>query len=210
MRPVTAIPPIVLLGLLMGGCAAQFERLFPESSEATPPPGMMLYLQTLTELAELPAEEQASMVEQLQLSQARAPTTTNTLRLALVLASPTHAQADLELGREMLERLLEADDSLLTAERLMAELHQAYAQAWLDEREAGESARDTALEEARAAGLEDAREEALASVNREQAELRRRIRAQSEENAALQQALREAEEKLEALMSIERTIRERE
>ena len=210
MQAIVRIPGIVLLGLLAAGCAAQIERLFPDATEDAPPPGMVLYLQTLKELAALSADEQRLMVEQLELGQSRAPTTTNTLRLALVMASPTHEQADLALGGEMLQHLLDTDDTLLPAERLIAEVHLAHARAWLAERAAGEFTRQEELEAARAAGLEEARDAALATVSTEQAELRRRLRAEGEEIARLQQALREAEEKLEALMSIERTIRERE
>jgi len=211
MRAMKLLPGLALLGLLTGGCAAQLERLFPDSAdEDTPPPGMMLYLQTLDELAGLPPDEQTLMVERLTLGQARAPTTTNTLRLALVKASPTHENADLALGTQMLERLLETDDTLLTAERLIARVQLAHAYAWLAERAASEAASLAASEASRAAGAADAREAAQAAVNSEQAALRRRIQAQAQENEDLQQALREAEEKLEALMSIERTIRERE
>lgn len=191
MRPGLAVALVLLLSL--AAACSRVERLWSGDPEPVPPPGLELHLQTLERLAGLPAPAQASLLGELETAYARDPRTTNALRLALALASPVHAGADLSRGGDMLDRLLSEDATLLPGERLLATLKLAEARRWQAELEALEAARQA--------------ERAADAEAREQA--RRRAEALQAELQSLRSALREAEDKLEALMSIERSIRER-
>jgi hypothetical protein len=204
----TPLLPALSLALfftpLMGGCST-LQQMFPTvgmSSAAVEPSGpadaVMTYLQMLTGLAaSAPEAHQSALFREVRDQYALAPNTANKFRLALALATPTHAEHDLSQGADMLDELLR-EDTLQPAEQLLAQTLRASARALLAERDIR-----------RAASREEL-EAAVAEVALGGEYLRRRNESLGAENRRLKQALAEAEQKLEALMSIERTIRERE
>jgi hypothetical protein len=207
-REWTTLLPALSLALfftpLIGGCST-LQQMFPtvgmSSATVEPPPpaeAVMPQLQMLAELAvDAPEAHRSALFREIRDQYALFPTTANKFRLALALATPTHAEHDLSQGADMLDELL-GEATLLPAERLLAQATRGTARALLAER-------DTR----RAASLAE-REAAVAAVALGEATQRRRNETLGAENRRLEQALAEAEQKLEALMSIERTIRERE
>jgi len=189
---------------LIGGCST-LQQMFPTvgmSSAAVEPPrpadAVMPQLEMLAELgAAAPEAHQSALFREVRDQYALFPNTANKFRLALALATPTHAEHDLSQGADMLDELL-GEDTLLPAERLLAQTIRASARALLAERDTRRAASRAELEAA------------VAAVALGEEYQRRRNESLGAENRRLKQALAEAEQKLEALMSIERTIRERE
>lgn len=120
------------------------------------------------------------------------PDPASRLRFALVLATPGHAGSDAERAQNMLRELLSQTALLTPTERFLAtiHLHAVEERLVLDA-----EARRLRSRQSRAERTEDA---AVA----------RRIETVEEENRQLRQSLAEAEEKLEAITTIERSIRE--
>jgi hypothetical protein len=115
------------------------------------------------------------------------------LRLALALSIPGHAAADPLQAQRLLGELLALGNTLLPEERILATIHlQEVEQRLILDAASEQQQRETADE--------------LASLNAESA---RQLEAMRQENQRLQDALAEAEEKLEAITSIERSIRAR-
>jgi hypothetical protein len=120
------------------------------------------------------------------------PDTTSRLRFALVLATPGHPGSDPDLAQNILRDLLSEPELLTPIERSLATIHLGD----VEERLAlNAEARRLRFASARATNSED---EAVAQ----------RIASVESENRQLRQSLAEAQEKLDAITSIERSIRE--
>lgn len=114
------------------------------------------------------------------------------LRLALVLSVPGHEYSDLARAQEMFHTLL-ADVELLTAtERALTTIH-------LRELEQRQSLSREA---------EHLRADAAEAATSEREALERKLAGAEQERESLRRSLAEAEAKLEAITSIERSIRE--
>jgi hypothetical protein len=150
------------------------------------------YLAELHELTVGDEHKQADIYGDASSSALLTPGPSSSLRLGLVLATPGHAESDPVRAQSVLREVL-AQQELLTREEIaLATIHLAGA-----ERLTGATAETDRLltENSRAA-----REE-------EQA-LSRRLANAEAENRQLREDLAEAEQKLEAITSIERSIRE--
>jgi hypothetical protein len=123
-----------------------------------------------------------------------APTTTNRFKYALALAVPGHAGSNAAEAERRLAALLSAGDALLPEERILAAIQLRDVEQRLILDAAAEQLR---TEMARAMALQDA-----ATTTRLQDLL--------DENRRLQTELDDATEKLNAITSIEQSIRERE
>lgn len=197
---------IVILGALsLTACAATGGGLFgssaPEENDELPGAtasnldtgSLGIYLETMQLLVEGDRVVQAEIFEDASIAAALAPTTTNRLRLALALSIPGHAAADPLQAQRLLGELLALGNTLLPEERILATIHlQEVEQRLILDAASEQQQRETADE--------------LASLNAESA---RQLEAMRQENQRLQDALAEAEEKLEAITSIERSIRAR-
>ena len=146
--------------------------------------------------AELPQRDPGRQAELFQAAKDAAdlnPTTSNRLKLALVLATPGHTGSDPVAAQRQLSELLATPENLLPVERYLAEsqLRQVERQLVL----AAETARlrDEAPRESR---------DKLATVTR-------RLAAETDENAKLRKELDEAKAKLDAISHIERSINDR-
>src|SRR5688572_2420884 len=85
--------------------------------------GIAVYLQTLRDLIEGDAVQQADIFRNVAAAADVSPTTTNRLMLALALATPTHASSNAEQAQMSLSELLAAGDALLPEERVLVLIH---------------------------------------------------------------------------------------
>jgi len=152
-----------------------------------------VYLETMQALIEGDAVLQAEVFNNAAEATAFSPTTTNRLRFALALATPGHAAANPLEAQSLLARLLAAGDTLLPEERILATIHLQEVEERL--------ILDTAAQQQR---LSSAAEIAQLSTDGTE-----RLEAAQTENRRLQDELADAQQKLEAITSIERSIRER-
>ena len=150
------------------------------------------YLETMNGLAISDPGRQADIFYEVERDYTRSPTTTNTLRYAAALATPGHPAAKLPEGKKLLETLLANPERMSASERTLASVL-LY--------ETNEHLR-LAAENRRLIETVDAR-------NRAQANSEKKAQAQLEENARLRRSLAEAEQKLDAVKEIEKSIIER-
>lgn len=167
------------------------------NAAATPPTGaeaLAVYLDALRDLLEGDAVVQADVFRTIAAAADSAPTTTNRLRLALALATPTHAASDAVEAQRLLNELLASGSALLPEEHTLALIHLKDVEQRL-------------ILDAEAERLQRAATAATAQRNDRSAQ---QLQAALEENRQLRAALDEARAKLDAITNIERSIRERE
>jgi len=152
------------------------------------------YLQTLNSLATGDPATQAEIYADAESRSTLTPDPSTNLRFALVLATPGHSGSDPERAQSMLRESLTQSALMTTSEVALAEIHLE------------------AVEERIVLGSE-ARRLRQASSRQAQTEeqaLSQRIATVEAENRSLRQDLEEAQEKLDAITNIERSIRDQE
>lgn len=187
-----------LLTAALAGCALT-EKL---SNEPLPAPimapaqisasGLRGYLDTMEGLASPDPARQADVFYEVEREYTRAPTTASTLRYAVARVTPGHPATSPQEGKRLLEALLATPERMTQEER-------AFATVLLNETNARLK-------------LEAENRRLLATLDdrsRSQANSDKRVQAQIEENARLRRLLAEAQQKLDAIKEIERTIIER-
>jgi hypothetical protein len=189
--------PIALATLLvamLAGCADTQAWLSkniwgssPDESGLYVAPETDDYLDELYRLADGDPATQAEIFADVSAAADLIPGPSTNLRFALVLATPGHAGADPERARRLLGEVLTEAPLLTPAEVSLATIHLK------------------AVEE-RIVLNADARQ--LRAT--EQAVVNRRLDTVEAENRRLRDELKDAEDKLEAITSIERSIREQE
>lgn len=190
---------------LMTACASPglFGRPADESGDAQNELGaparlgtadLSVYLELMRDLVEGDAVAQADTMRRVETAAEDAPTTTNRLKLALALGTPGHPGSDPERAAGLLNELLASGAALLPEERMLVAVHLKEVEQRL-------------ILDAEVEQLRHDSQDALAAQDDEN---RRRLEAATAENARLRKALKEAEEKLNAITNIERSIRERE
>jgi hypothetical protein len=192
----------VLLTATVAGCAfgsrdADEGPVGAGGATAAPARGaeaLAVYLDALRDLLEGDAVVQADVFRAIQAAADAAPTTTNRLRLALALATPTHAASDPAEAQRLLNELLASGSALLPDEQTLALIHLKDVEQRL-------------ILDAEAERLQRAATAAAAQRNDRNAQ---QLQAALEENRQLRTALDEARAKLDAITNIERSIRERE
>ncbi len=150
------------------------------------------YLDTLNRLANGNPTQQADVFYEVERDYTGAPTTASTLRYALTLVTPGHPASDPVRGKKLLEQLLANSERLAPAERNLAAFLVKDTDSRLQLQ--AENRRLTATVDERTRG---------------QANFDRRTQTLAEENARLRKLLDEAQQKLDAIKSIERSISER-
>lgn len=151
----------------------------------------------LLDLERLAIGDPATQVEIFTDAESRATLTPNpstTLKFALVLATPGHAESDPQRAQSLLRELL-AQSPLMTSIEI------ALAQVYL----AAVEDRIVLESEARRLRRSNARQQQT-----EERALNQRLAAVEAENRKLRGELADAEEKLDAITSIERSLREQE
>ncbi len=188
----------VAAALLLSGCSS-IGGLFDGSGESIDadvsqqPSTVQIYLADVDRLLGPDPTAADRTWRELELDFERAPTTTNTLRLSLAMATPGHAKTHLARAAGMLTDLLQRPELLLTDEQLLASVHLALLRSRVS---AESSARQASNTESR-------------SNARELAAARAQLELLQADNTRLRSALAETEQKLAAITEIERTIRER-
>ena len=202
MRNVRPAKTCVLAGaaaaLLLGvGCAPIKDWLQASDADANRPvvagsDTPSLYVQEMYELASGDPATQAEIYADAATAASLTSDTASKLRFALVLAMPNHAGSDPERAQDLLRDLLSRPELLTPMEKSLAVIH----------------LRD--IEERLVLGAETRRLRAENSraARTEEAAVAQRIAAIEAENRQLRQSLAEAEQKLEAITTIERSIRE--
>ncbi len=154
--------------------------------------GLRGYLDTMEGLASPDPARQADVFYEVEREYTRAPTTASTLRYAVARVTPGHPATSPQEGKRLLETLLATPERMTQEER-------AFATVLLNETNARLK-------------LEAENRRLLATLDdrsRSQANSDKRVQAQVEENARLRRLLAEAQQKLDAIKEIERTIIER-
>lgn len=150
------------------------------------------YLQEMYEIANGDPARQAEIYADAAAAAELTPDTMSRLRFALVLATPGHAGSDPERAQAMLRELLAEPELLTPMEKTLAVVHLRDVEERLV---LGSEARRLRAQNSRA-------------ERSEEAAIAQRIAAVEAENRQLRQSLTEAEQKLEAITNIERSIRE--
>ena len=154
--------------------------------------GLRGYLDTMEGLASPDPARQADVFYEVEREYTRAPTTASTLRYAVARVTPGHPATSPQEGKRLLEALLATPERMTQEER-------AFATVLLNETNARLK-------------LEAENRRLLATLDdrsRSQANSDKRVQAQVDENARLRRLLAEAQQKLDAIKEIERTIIER-
>jgi hypothetical protein len=156
--------------------------------------GIAVYLDLMRALIEGDPLTQAEIFSEAADAADYAPTTTNRLKYALALATPGHPGSDATLAEQRLSALLASSDALLPEERMLVIIHlRDVEQRLILDAAAAQLRRDTAT------ALEQQNSESAAQLARA-----------LEENRRLRAELDDATQKLDALTTIEQSIRERE
>ncbi|AMN47430.1 hypothetical protein ACG33_10040 [Steroidobacter denitrificans] len=189
------LSPLVLLMVLLGGCTLTGQLGRPTTAYAPPAAdagALYIYLETMNALGNADPARQATMFHEVEHDFIHAPTTANTLRYALACVTPGHPATHPDEGKRLLETLLAAPEHMTQEERTLAAvaLNETNARLKLET----ENRRLTAT---------------LDGQSRSQANFDKRVQAQYDENIRLRRALAEAQQKLDAIKEIERSIIER-
>jgi hypothetical protein len=187
---------------MLAGCAQTKSLMsgFRKSPAPTDDPGILgapsadLYLQELRDLAAGDPATQAEIYADAQSGSQLTPGTHTNLRYALVLATPGHPGTDLQEAQSMLREILTQSELMTQSEVALATIHLASVERMI-----------TLDAEARRLRASTSR----AAQTREQAAAQRLASVEAE-NRRLQRELEDALEKLEAIQSIERSIRDQE
>ena len=151
----------------------------------------------LAELSELAAGDPATQAEIYADAAAGAKLTPNPateLRFALVLATPGHTESDPERAQSLLREVLTQVELLTPAEVSLATIHLNNVERLIVSNNEARRLRESSSRAART----------------EKQALTQRLSSVEAENRQLRSELEEAEQKLEAITSIERSIREKE
>lgn len=164
----------------------------PEERVAIDAPQTDEYVQEMYRLASGDPATQAEIVADSRAAAMLTPDPSTKLRLALVLASPGHAESDPEQAQDILRELLAQTELLTPTEVSLATIHLQDIEERL-----------ILLRQARRAQRENSQ-----AATSEQRAIEQRIALVEAQNRQLKQSLAEAEQKLEAITTIERSIRE--
>jgi hypothetical protein len=198
-RPWTRHAWLIVGVASLGGCSLtdQLRSPPPPQTIAQPPQDLgttsvRMYLDTMDGLSNSDPARQADVFYEVEREYTRAPTTANTLRYAIARSTPGHPASSPAEGKRLLETLLATPERMTQEERTLAAvlLHETNTRLKLE------------VENRRLLATLDDR-------SRSQANSDKRVQAQLEENARLRRALAEAQQKLDAIKEIERSIIER-
>jgi hypothetical protein len=200
-RPTKRLIAATLIAVMLTGCSQTKGWMdsvrgteSPASHELVDP-GASAADDYLSELSELSSDDPAAQAEIFADSKAAAQLTPNSstkLRYALVLGTPGHPESDPQAAQSMLRELM-AQPALMTPAEI------ALATIYL------KSTEELILLNSETRRLRASTDRAQRT---EAAAINQRLTTVEAENRRLRQALEEAEDKLEAITSIERSIRQ--
>jgi len=152
------------------------------------------YLKELNDLAAGDLAKQADIFADASSAARLTPGPSSNLRIALVLATPGHAESDPARAQGLLRDVLAQTELLTSAEIALATIHLNNVERLIVTRTEADLLREST---------------SLATRTEEQA-LNQRLSSVEADNRRLRAELADAEQKLEAITSIERSIREQE
>ncbi|HEX2493533.1 MAG TPA: hypothetical protein VHK24_07130 [Steroidobacter sp.] len=199
LRRASVLIGALWIALGTGGCTliehlgrAPQARSSSSAADASAASSIRVYLETMNGLALPDPARQADVFYQAEREYTRAPTPASTLNYAVALLTPGHPASRPAEGKRLLETLLATPERMTEEERTLCAvvLNETNARLKLE----AENRRLLAT---------------LDDRSRSQANSDRRVQAQMEENARLRRALAEAQQKLDAIKEIERSIIER-
>ncbi len=164
------------------------------TSLSTDGTGLAVYLQVMEDLLEGDTVRQAETFQRISRDASAAPNTTNRLKLAIALAIPGHSGSNAEHAQAELREVLAASEVLLPEERILATLQLAQIEQRL--------LLDLEAQQTQSAAAQ--------SIEQQTSNAERRVQQLQEENQALRAELEEAQNILNEITNIERSIRERE
>jgi hypothetical protein len=188
----------VLLVAMMAGCAQTRDWLTgkrtakPTESIILGAPEADQYIQELYKLAAGDPATQAEIIADAESAATLTPGPSTRLRYALILATPGHSGSNPQEAQSIFRELLARTELMTPSETALATVHLK------------------SVEERIVLGAETKRlrsENTRAAITEERAIAQRISRVESE-NRQLRRSLEEAEQKLDAISSIERSIRE--
>jgi hypothetical protein len=188
-----------LVALLLGGCA-QTKNLMSSMRKSTSSSGDVgilgapeadQYLQEMYELAAGDPATQAEIYADARAGSTLTPGPSTNLRYALVLATPGHPESDPETAQSLLRELLTQTALMTPAEISLATIHLNSVERLI-----------VSNSEARRLRASTSR-----TAQTQEAATARRLASVEADNRRLRRELEEAEEKLDAITSIERSIR---
>ena len=199
---VTTVAIVVLIATTgtLAGCTQMRDWLqgrrtaTPDEQVILGAPEADIYLQELYQLATGDAFTQVEIHADAESAATLTPDPSTRLRYALVLATPGHSAADPQQAQSLLRELLSQTEMMTPSEVALATL---YLRDVEERIVLGTEARRLRAENARA-------------QTTEQQAIAQRIADVEAENRRLREELADAEEKLEAITSIERSIRAQE
>ena len=200
MPSVTALQRRIRTVLFLGACLLATGCELAGDARYEPPPPVIVapedsvrvYLETMNGLGSIDPAQQADVFYEVERQYAQAPTTASTLRYAVALVTPGHPASNAAEGKKLLETLLATPERMVPIERTLAAILLRETNARLK--------------------LEADNRRLVATLDergRAQANSDKRVQAQAEENARLRKELGEAQQKLDAIKEIERSIIER-
>jgi hypothetical protein len=186
---------VVIAGALLSGCGLtelRHEPQVPPTVTTSSDESLAPYLDTMNGLGSPDPAKQADVFYEVEREYTRAPTTASSLRYAVALVTPDHPASKPVEGKKLLETLMATPERMTPAERTLAAvlIHATDSRLKLE------------AENRRLAATLDDR-------GKSQANSDKRVQAQLEENTRLRRALAEAQQKLDAIKEIERSIIER-
>lgn len=201
--PIRALPHRHLLAiaaflLSLAGCAQVNDWMRGNASEEDTSgvivgaPDANEYLTEMYRLASGDPATQAEIFADSQSAATLTPNPSSRLRLALVLATPGHPETDPEQAQDIFRDLLSQAELMSPGEISLATIHLGNVEQSLM------LGRET----------DRLRDQSSRSANTEQRAIEQRIARVEAENRRLRESLAEAEQKLEAITTIERSIRE--
>jgi hypothetical protein len=197
---IRTIVTSVLLAAILSSCGKTSDwiqnRISTESgeSEIAADPGIENYIAELGQIASGDPAAQAEIFADASAAAQLTPGPSTNLRLGLVLAIPGHPESDPQQAQSILREVLARDILLTPAEISLAVIHLNSVERQI-------------VADAEARQLRSS--STLAARTQEQA-ISQRLSTVEAENRRLRRDLDEAEQKLEAITTIERSIREQE
>ena len=189
-----------LVAIVLAGCAQTSDWIKGRSSSRPADTGIVgvsesdVYIEELGKIASGDPAAQAEIYADAEAAAQLTPDASTHLRLGLVLAIPGHPESDPERAQRILREVLAQTVLLTPAEISLATIHLNYAEQQII---ANSEARQERVSSSRIATTQ-------------QQSLNQRLGTLEADNRQLREDLDEAEEKLEAISSIERSIREQE
>jgi len=185
----------VALVVTLAGCAGGIALKRPHEDlpsvdrNSTETTVIAAYLDVCLRLARGTPAEQAEILANANNDYSAAPTPSRVLRYAMILSTPGHAGYDPVGAQRLLHEVLASPETLLPAERALAflQLQQVERQQSLQ------------------ADVRRLQLNAERTANDRIAQLTRRLTTESEENTRLKKALADAQAKLDAIATIERS-----